>query len=172
MVRERHKSATPVSALAEFVWFCKHNPNYFLEQAICEETSYKQWIGTEHAEDMVECSNEKFNRYMRLSQLQEYFVYTRKLNVIKKEYIADVWHKSWHGTFVPYDKDPKLVEWKSVHEFYYDVEYWFERDELMYTMKKVDYKTKFNPLDIEDMLEKHDIQLVKELLDLQGHIWN
>ena len=162
---------------ARFEFFCKTYPFYFVDQAACESRVYeyhKKNIDPEA--DWDDMTDEQYKSYLRLAQIQEYVLYTRKLNQEKYDYICECWHKSWTSKFIPSDhtfNGEKCSEWISEHAYYYNVDWWFENGELMYTMEKVLEKGKyFNPLDIEDYIQKVGTAYAKEILDLSGYIWN
>lgn len=160
---------------SQFAYFCRTYPNYFLEQAICEENGEKYHVkhfGESLCKDSTVIDRVVKN-YLRLSQIQEYVLHTRNLNRAKSEYISNAWMKS-HRLYseLRTDEPEHCYEIKFEHYFYYNVQFWFEQGELMYEMKKVDTETKFNPLDIDDALDKLDTEYAKEILDLKGCIWN
>ena len=160
---------------AQFKYFCESYPFYFINQYALEYECCKypsQSIGVP-VEEIRESMQEKLDALLRLNEIQEYVLHTRSLNVSKLEFIHTLWHSSFNYSI--FDKEFYAEDGirHPQRSFYMEVEHWFERGELFYTYKKVtDEKVYFNPLDIEEAMDKLDIKYAQEILELKNYIWN
>lgn len=161
------------TTFAHFSYFCKANPFYFIDQ-YCREVRGIQYE-IKHNNNFTDDSfmQDKYEAYRRLYEIQEYVEYTRKLNKAKLEHLQNEFHKSYRPFWVKTDIcSDDCVEYKTEDYYYLEVNFWFEQGELMYDLKQVDYETNFNPLDIDDAMNKLDRQYAKEIIDYSGYIWN
>ena len=158
----------PETVFAHFKYFCEDNKFYFINQ-YCLETHCPKDV---NPEEWVSAFYDKYEAYRRLNEIQEYVLYTRDLNKAKVEYLSNLWHSSWKAKWIDSTIHKDCVEFTTEDYFYLEVNFWFEQGELMYDYKKVDHKTGFNPLDIEDAMTKLDRQYAKEIIDYSGYIWN
>lgn len=161
------------TTFAHFSYFCKANPFYFIDQYCLETrgTQYEIKHNTNFKDDSF--MQDKYEAYRRLYEIQEYVIYTRELNKAKLEYLENEFHKSYKPSWIKTDICPEgCVEYVTEDYWGLEVNFWFEMGELMYTYKRVDYDTKFNPLDVEDVMNKLDRRYAKEIIDYSGYIWN
>lgn len=159
------------TVFAQFEYFCKANPFYFMKQYCREVQGIKDLMKHSLITD-ESIIDDKLEAYRRLSEIQEYVLHTRKLNETKLDYIGDVFHSSYKSKWIPSEKYKDCLQYTTDDFFYLKVDFWFERDELIYSLEKVNEKTNFNPLDIEDEITKLDKKFAKEIIELSGYIWN
>jgi len=172
------------TVFARFKRFCKGQMSYYdchknkyLKNACCDifinqycrETHNPFGYTQEKWNDLMHDNQEA---YRRLHEIQEYVLYTRDINQEKLEYIRELYHKSYTCKWVNSFLGKDLTEFTTTEDFHLEVNFWFEQGELMYEYKKVDHKTDFNPLDIEDVLTKLDRQYAKEIIEYSGYIWD
>lgn len=100
-------------------------------------------------------SEERLEKYLKVYHLQDY-VHTREVNQAKMDYL-------WELLGETKERD---------HALYID--WWFERDELMFKTKitEEDYLQGSNLFDIENAMDKLDIQRAKEIIELKSYIWD
>jgi len=158
---------------AQFEAFCKNRPNSFIDRYCSNAESVKQsnkCCGKNIYDD--EFMYDNYKAFRRLQQIEEYVLYTRKLNKIKLDTLSDIWHSSYRSYWEKSDLDENAVELKIMCNYCCEVQFDIEFNELVYTLNQVNYKTDFNPINVENVLRNLDIKIAKDIVELSSYIWD
>lgn len=126
-----------------------------------------------------EVSQSRYQIFLRLEQIKEYVLHTRRTNQATLEYITNL---IVHETTLGFDDAEDFIEdgekWCRLRtksrNYYLKGEYWLDGSELKHNIEKTDeeHATKLSWFDIEQELADLDTAYAKELLEYRDYIWD
>lgn len=156
--------------------YCNHYPRSFINQWGINQHSMMKDI--EFWENMTDEEKINFNDSdLELHNLEIYVTTTRKYNQALLKHISDIWHEhyklEWEDckdkpgySRMKESKEEMIVDW----ELDYDT--LIIRDWKVVPYDEKDRSKYFNPLHIENALDKLDVDMAKLIIEYKDGIWD
>lgn len=156
--------------------YCNHYPRSFIDQWVTEQRAlkdYPEYSDNFSESDLVDWRNSN----LRLHDLEIYVIQTRKYNQALAKQIENIWHDNYKLRWEDCDDDSgckrlKDSEEEMIVDWELDYDTLIIKDWKIVPYDEKDRSKYFNPLDIENALDKLDADMAKLIIEYKNGIWD